>query len=332
MTGSDETQPSGDSGRSGSDPRRESIARAAPPPVTEAMITPRTVPLDPEEAAEMEGRVCHACGELNEPGRSVCRSCGARTAAYETESREDPATREMTAPVRPRTDWTFEVEAEEDPGFLWDEEDLWDEERDGRIRAGRRKAPSPKRGARILLILVAAAAILFLGFDVVTNRGEAPPEADPAPAPTAPVAEAPAPEEEDTLESYALRFYADEIADLAGEVEQLRTEGRRINDRWDDRTAGYEATFQDMRALAPQGRDMFLRLREVNRPEAADADRHRRMIEALSAMVRSADGMVTGLQSSDSGETRQRQLADFEAASADFQRLADQVAAAAGSG
>lgn len=332
MTGSDETQPSGDSGRSASDPRRESIARAAPPPVTEAMITPRTVPLDPEEAAEMEGRVCHACGELNEPGRSVCRACGARTAAYEPESREDPATREMTAPGRPRPDWTFE--AEEDPGFLWDEEDLWDEERDGRIKAGRRKAPSPKRGARILLILVAAAAILFLGFDVVINRGEAPSEAEPVTttAPASEAGEAPAASEEDTLESYTLRIYADQIAGLAGEVEQLRAEGRRINDRWDDRTAGYEATFVDMRALAPQARDMFLRLREVNRPDAADADLHQRMVEALSDMVRSADGMVTGLQSSDSGEARQQQLEAFEAAADDFERLTGRVTAAAGGG
>lgn len=331
MTGSDETQPSGDSSRSASDQRRESIARAAPPPVTEAMITPRTVPLDPEEAAEMEGRVCHACGELNEPGGSVCRACGARTTASEPESTEDTATREMTASERPRPDWAFDAE-EEDPGFLLDEEaDLWDEEKDGRIRTGRRKAPSPKRGARIFLILIAAAAVLFLGFDFLINRGEAPPEAESTAAPSE-GGEAPAASEEDTLESYALRSYADEIAGVADQVEQLGASGRRINDRWDDRTADYEATIEDMKGLAPQARDLFLRLRAISRPEAADEDRYQQMAKAISVMVDSAEGMVTGLQSSDSGEVRQEQLAAFEGAAADFQQLAGQEAEAAGSG
>lgn len=328
MTGSDETQPSGDSSRSASDQRRESIARAAPPPVTEAMITPRTVPLDPGEAAEMEGRVCHACGELNEPGGSVCRACGARTTALEHESTEDTATREMTASERPRPDWAFEEE--EDPGFLLDEEaDLWDEEKDGRIRTGRRKAPSPKRGARIFLILIAAAAVLFLGFDFLINRGEGPSEAESTTT-AAEGGEAPAASEEDTLESYVLRSYADEIAGVADQVEQLGAAGRRINDRWDDRTAGYEATIEDMKGLAPQARDLFLRLRAISRPEAADEDRHQQMVEAISVMVDSAEGMVTGLQSSDSGEVRQEQLDAFEGAVADFQRLAGQEAEAAG--
>lgn len=333
MTGSDETQPSGDSDRSASGRRRESIARAAPPPVTEAMITPRTVPLDPEEAAEMEGRVCHACGELNDPGRSVCRACGARTTALETEGREDTATREMTASERPRPDWASDVE--EDPGFLWDgEAELWDEEKDGRIRAGRKKAPSPKRGVRVLLVLVAAAAILFLGFDVFINRSEAPQEGGAA---ASTIAEVEAGEdstgaEEDTLESYVLRLYADQIADLAGEVEQLGSAGRRINDQWDDRIVRYEATLEDLRGLAPQARELFLRLREVNRPEAADMNTYQQMIAALSDMVRTADGMVTGLQSSDSGEARWQQLEAFEEAAADFQRLAGLVAARAGGG
>lgn len=305
MTGSDETTlPDENFGRSDQDPRRESIARAAPPPVTEAMITPRTVPLDPEEAAELEARVCYDCGELNDPGRSACPVCGARVAAYGAPESELPG-------------------VDEDPVALWDEE------KDGRIGV-RYRGASRKRWVRMLLILITAAAILLVGSDYLLNRDEAPEEPEPATTTTAASASAgepPAAPRNDTLESFSLRAYAEQIAELADDVELLEASGRLINDRWEARIVGFDTTMGALNDLAPQAEEVFLRFREINPPDAADAAAHRRMLEEIANMVTSVKGMMSGLRSTDSGESRREQLALFERAAADFRRLSNRVTA-----
>ena len=326
MTGSDETTlPDENFGRSDQDPRRESIARAAPPPVTEAMITPRTVPLDPEEAAELEARVCYDCGELNDPGRSACLVCGARVAAYgATESElpggDRPGTGEMSAWERPGPDWA--------PGVDEDPVALWDEEKDGRIGV-RYRGASRKRWVRMLLILITAAAILLVGLDYLLNRDEAPEEPEPATTTTAAAAagEPPAAPRNDTLESFSLRAYAEQIAELADDVELLEASGRLINDRWEARIVGFDTTMGALNDLAPQAEEVFLRFREINPPDAADAAAHRRMLEEIANMVTSVKGMMSGLRSTDSGESRREQLALFERAAADFRRLSNRVTA-----
>lgn len=326
MTGSDETTlPDENFGRSDQDPRRESIARAAPPPVTEAMITPRTVPLDPEEAAELEARVCYDCGELNDPGRSACPVCGARVAAYgATESElpgdDRPGTGEMSAWERPGPDWA--------PGVDEDPVALWDEEKDGRIGV-RYRGASRKRWVRMLLILITAAAILLVGLDYLLNRDEAPEEPEPATTTTTTTtaAETPAAPRNDTLESFSLRAYAEQIAELADDVELLEASGRLINDRWEARIVGFDTTMGALNDLAPQAEEVFLRFREINPPDAADAAAHRRMLEEIANMVTSVKGMMSGLRSTDSGESRREQLALFERAAADFRRLSNRVTA-----
>lgn len=324
MTGSDDTTlPDENFGRSDQDPRREPIARAAPPPVTEAMITPRTVPLDPEEAAELEARVCYVCGELNDPGRSACPVCGARVAAYEAPESElpeggRPGTGEMSAWERPDPGWA--------PGVDEDPVALWDEEKDGRIGV-RYRGDSRKRWVRMLLILITAAAILLVGLDYLLNRDEAPEEPEPATTTTAAAGEPSAAPRNDTLESFSLRAYAEQIAELADDVELLEASGRLINDRWEARIVGFDTTIAALNDLAPQAEEVFLRFREINPPDAADAAGHRRMLEEIANMVTSVKGMMSGLRSTDSGESRREQLALFERAAADFRRLANRVTA-----
>lgn len=322
MTGSDDTTlPDENFGRSDQDPRRESIARAAPPPVTEAMITPRTFPLDPAEAAELDARVCYVCGELNDPGRSSCPVCGALAAVSEAPEGARLGTGEMPAWERPEPDWAPGVE--EDPVALWDEYE------DGRIGV-RYKGDSRKRWIRILLILITAVAVLLVGLDYLLNRGGAPEEPEPAattlPASASASAEEPsAAAQNDTLESFALRSYAEQIVELADDVELLETSGRLINDRWEARIVGFDTTMGALNDLAPQAEELFLRFREINLPETADAAGHRRMLEEIANMVTSVKGMMSGLQSTDSGESRREQLALFERAAADFRRLANRV-------
>lgn len=321
MTGSDETTlPDDNFGRSDQDPRRESIARAAPPPVTEAMITPRTVPLDPAEAAELESRVCHVCGELNDPGRSACPVCGARIAASEPPGDDHPGTGEMFAWERPGPDPDWIPGVEEDPVALWDEET------DGRIGV-RYKRASRRRWIRILLILITTVAVLVVGIDYLLNRGGAPEEPEPAAA-AATVSAAgeptPAPRN-DTLESFALRAYAEQIAETADDVELLEASGRLINDRWEARIVGFDTTIAALNDLAPQAEEVFLRFREIDPPDAASAADHRRMLEEIANMVTAVKGMMTGLRSTDSGESRREQLSLFERAAADFRRLANRV-------
>lgn len=318
MTGSDETTlPDDNFGRSDQDPRRESIARAAPPPVTEAMITPRTVPLDPEEAAELEARVCDVCGELNDPGRSACLLCGARITASEPPGGDRPGTGEMSAWERPEPDWA--------PGVDEDPVALWDEEIDGRIGV-RYKGASRKRWIRILLVLVTAVAVLVVGVDYLLNRGGAPAEPDPATTTTVSAAAEPPPApRNDTLESFALRAYAEQIAEMADDVELLETSGRLINDRWEARIVGFDTTIAALDELAPQAEEVFLRFREITPPDAAGIADHRQMLEEIANMVTAVKGMLSGLRSTDSGESRREQLSMFERAAADFRRLANRI-------
>ena len=321
MTGSDETTlPDENFGRSGQDPRRESIARAAPPPVTEAMITPRTVPLDPEEAAELEARVCYVCGELNDPGRSACLVCGARITASEPSGGGHPGTGETPAWEQPvRDDWA--------PGVDEDPVALWDEEIDGRIGV-RYKGASRNRWIRVLLILITTVAVLVVGVDYLLNRGEVPEVPEPAATTTAAVSAAagppPAPRN-DTLESFAMRAYAEQIAEIADDVELLEASGRLINDRWEARIVGFDTTIAALDELAPQAEEVFLRFREINRPDAAGAADHRQMLEEIANMVTAVKGMQSGLRSTDSGESRREQLSLFERAAADFRRLANRA-------
>ena len=321
MTGSDETtQPYEHPGRAASDDRRrDSIVRAEPTPVTEAMIMPRTVPVDPEEAAEIEGRICYTCGELNDPGGSVCLACGALIVTPEPDPEPDDAvdtsdnrTEETLAPERTRPSGVTGVE--EQPVSHWEETE--------KLPGLRSRSSSSRRGVRLSLIMIVVIAVLILGFDMLRNRGTAPVDTEPATTlPASPPSEA----EEDPLRAYALRAYADRLSDIADDAEELAAAARRINDDWGDRSSDYATTFEGLAGLAPQAEELSDRLEAVPRPEDADAAAHRRMVEALSSLTSSAEGMVAGLQSSDSGETRLEQLAEFENAATEFRRLADRA-------
>ena len=300
MTGSDDGTPSDE--HPGSEGRRRTfVGTAEPTPVTEAMITPRTTPPGPEEVEEMEFRFCPTCGERSEPGGSYCLACGVRFAGRGAPAGRDESREESVAPERTRDRPVAGVT--ELPTPYWNE----GEEPPG--------AAPPVTGAqrrfRFLLIMIVVIAILFLGFNTLRSRDEEQTESSTTTS-TAP-------------DDSVLRSYVDQISVLADGVAELKATGRRINDAWDDRIADYDTTLDRMNALVSRAGVLPDRLSVMEPPEGADTVAHQRMIGSLSTLASAAEGMMTGLESSDSGEARLSQLTRFEASASEFGRLAEQV-------
>jgi len=127
----------------------------------------------------------------------------------------------------------------------------------------------------------------------------------------------------------ALTFYADRISGIALEVADARTQGRQINDDWDRGRVDYEQTLQDMNDLVFQIGLLPVQLNTTDPPESLDDRFHQGLVDSLNEMVAAAQTMQEGLQSTDTGETRQAGLQNFESATFEFALLADQVTAAA---
>ncbi|MCY3540110.1 MAG: hypothetical protein OXH10_09695 [bacterium] len=127
----------------------------------------------------------------------------------------------------------------------------------------------------------------------------------------------------------ALTFYADRISDIALEVADARTRGRQINDDWDRGRADYEQTLQAMNDLVFQIGLLPVQLNTTDPPASLSDHFHQGLVDSLNEMIASARTMQEGLQSTDTGETRQAGLQDFESATFEFALLSDQVTAAA---
>ena len=304
MAGSDKDIPEDEQSRStvrrGFFPRR-----AEPTPVTEAMVTPRTHPPGSEERPPTSIRFCHSCGTGVEPGSSYCLACGVRFGAVSGVGEGTPTRQKDEARGSSRYEPVAGVT--EFPQDGWGEQDV----------AGESAAPgpSPRRALRIGLVGILVVAVLAVGLGTLRNRDE------PAPAPT---------EELSTTATVAIddsdfRGYVDQVAVVSDDVTDLRASGRQINDDWDNRIADYDTTINRMSALISRTGLLPIRFNGFTRPLDADRLTHERMAESLDSLLSAAEGMMAGLQSTDTGEVRLGQLARFEAAASEFGSLADQV-------
>ena len=305
------------------DPRRVFVRPAEPTPVTEAMVTPRTTPSDPEEAEEIEVRFCQSCGRRNTSGGSYCLACGVRflrpdaPPAGLSEARDEQVTPQPTGdrPV---------VGVTESPTPYWDEED---------DLAGPPARSSPTlRRVRFLLVMIVVVAILFLGFNAFQNRETEPveeSEQNEAVAPTVaeeqPTTTLPAPDDTE------LRLYVVQISAVADDVAELTVTGREVNDAWDNRTQDYDTTREQMSALASRAAALPDRLAAITPPDGADPIGHQRLVRSLSTLASAAEGMKAGLESADTGETRHSELARFEDASSEFGGLVAELEGSTGS-
>ena len=321
MAGSDRDIPDEES--SGSEERRRSVLRRAElTPVTEAMITPRTRPTGSQDPPPVTIRFCPSCGTRTEPGHSYCLACGTRFGSG-VRTGDAPASRREDA-GRTQSDDQPDAGVTGLPpsGFPpsgWNEPD--EEE----------LAPSGSGGRRALrsvLVVVLLIAVLVVAFGTLRSGDEPPPAPPEETSPTTPEAVA----------APGYREYADQVAVLADDVADLRVSGRQINDDWDDRIADYDTTVDRMSSLISRVGLLPIRFNGFDRPLDADRLTHERMRESLESLVSAADGMMAGLQTTDTGEVRLAQLARFEAAASEFGSLAEagrtvpQLEAAGGSG
>lgn len=259
-------------------------------------------------------RFCPSCGTRTEPGHSYCLACGTRFGSG-VRPGQAPASRPED-PGRAQGEEQPLAGATESPasGFPpsgWNEPE-GDEEFAPSGSGGR-------RALRSLLVIVLVIAVLVVGYGTLRN-GDEPPPAPP---------EETSPTTTEAVDAPGLRDYADQVAVLADDVADLRVSGRQINDDWDDRVADYDTTVERMSSLISRAGLLPIRFNGFTRPLDADRLTHERMRESLDALVSAADGMMAGLQTTDTGQVRLAQLARFEAAASEFGSLAEEVEQAA---
>ena len=313
MAGSDRDIP--DEEKSGSEERsRPSLRRAELTPVTEAMVRPRTRPTGSQDPPPMTIRFCPSCGTRTEPGHSHCLACGARFGSG-VRGGEAPSSRPED---RGRTERDEQREAGVADGFGsgsppsgWNEPDGAEE-----LAAS---GSGGSRALRSVLVTVLVVAVLVVGFATLRGGDEPP----PAPA------EETSPTTTEPVDVAGLREYADQVAVLADDVADLRVSGRQVNDDWDDRIADYDTTLDRMSSLISRAGLLPIRFNGFTRPPDADRLTHERLGESLEALVSAAEGMMAGLQTTDTGQVRLAQLARFEAAASEFGSLAEEVEQAA---
>lgn len=277
------------------DLRRAAVAGAEPVPVTEAMIAPRTPPPDTEPMSPVGTRICPSCGEGNRASASYCIACGARI----------PPPPQTAGADGPDTD-----PGPAAPGVGGVSPDMPDHalHPDPEITPGLRRLRS---------LLVAILVIAFLALGLSTLRG-----GDGGPEETAPTTSTSVVA---TTADMAIRSYLTVVGLLAQDVEQLKVAARRINEAWDNRTVGYANTLEEMNGLVTRSAALPARIATVTPPGAVDPVVHRQMESALTVLTATGEGMLGGLESSDTGEARLAQLSRFEAAATDFIVLAGQV-------
>ena len=255
----------------------------------------------------MRIRFCHSCGARNESEGSYCLACGVRfllpdEVAGSHETRDEPVDPERA--LGSSGEGVTEL-----PVADWDQAD--------EAYGASPPAPASQRGFRSLLIIIVVVAILLLGLSTLRSRDadqtEQTEQTEPSTTTTA------------ATDDSALRSYTGEISVLAEDVAELRATGRRINDEWDNRVIDYDTTLDRTAALVSRAGVLPDRLGALTVPERADQGIHQRMIESLSTLASAAEGMMAGLESTDSGETRLVQLRRFEAAASEFGSLAVQV-------
>ena len=249
-------------------------------------------------------RFCPSCGTRTEPASAYCPACGVQLGSAGPAARPgDPAGRQgREQPVEGVTEF---------PASGWDESD----EAEKLAASG----SSGLRTLRFVLVVILVIAVLVVGFGTLRRGGEPATEASEVTSPTT----------TGVANDAAFRTYADQVAVLADDVADLRASARQLNDDWDDRAADYDTTLERMSSLMSRTGLLPIRFDGFTRPLDADRLTHERMAESLETLVSAAEGMMAGLQSTDTGEVRLAQLARYESAASEFGSLAEGVERAA---
>ena len=281
--------------------RNPSIPAAKPNPLTEAMIKPRSDRFVFNEPAGGRQRFCHSCGVRNESAGSYCLSCG-----VSFRRRDRPSTaRPTSGSAKAATGWQAAGSTEPSVSTQGDNES-----------GEKARSRAPRGSVRSFAASIIVIAALLLGFNTLSSRE---PEVE---APVEPVSSTTT---ATTVDLTALRLYGNQISMLGSDVEDVAATGRSINDDWAERAVEYQPAKDRMRALVHRVTAISARMAEIVPPPEADPIAHRQMLLEIATLVSAAEGMMAGLESTDTGQARLAELARFEAAAREFGLLAGEV-------
>lgn len=274
---------------------RDDVDPADPPPVTDAMITPRTSPAGGDTAGS-DSIICRICGETNSSEASYCLACGVALSTTEPTSEPEP--------------WDDGPELDFDDGLM----DLGEMNEVTSLHPQEEAPTEPKQPrftGRHVLIGVMTITVLVLLVATFRPTGD-----DTAESTTTTAA----------VDATALAEYETDIAGIADTIATLRTEANQINTDWDARTIDYDQTLTDLSALESSAAALPDLVRVLTPPDVVGDGMHNRLIGSAMTLATAADEMVVGLQSPDTGEARRAALAKFDAAAGEFASLSTLVA------
>ena len=293
---------------------RDDVGPAEPPPVTEAMITPRTVPTSPLPPDGGEPHVCHVCGEINHADATYCLACGVRLAEPEV---MEPLPW-VDSPDTPE-DGPLPFDAGEgllDLGDMAGVTSLRDREQaraaaEAEAKSDQATPPEPRVTPRQVIVGLVTLAVLFILFTTFFGG-----EDEPVESTVALIAVA----------RSALDAYASSVASVADKVGELQRDAATINASWDERSVEYQETLTALSAIEAQATVLPDLLGDLELPTAIDAPTHQRLVASSTTFSGAAAEMVEGLEAPDTGEARQAALVKFNAAAVEFASLSRFVA------
>lgn len=290
---------------------RDEIERAEPPPVTEAMITPRPA----EFLGSPDGPMCHVCGSVNHDGASYCLNCGVQLHSRPATSlREEIAAARQSRPPEAHP-------PDPDDGLEFIDPDALAAEV-GRRRPAQEPVPDDVeerdsrrtlRTAFAAMMVVAALALFVVTFG---GNGNPPPETTTTTTEGADVAER----------------YGTLLTDLANRVDQLAEQAAIANSAWDSGSVDFDTTLAELQRIAGATTPLEQTVRNADLPATADPALHARLTTTVATLAAAGTGMVNGLQAADTGELRRAELARYEAAAAEFSTVVASIHQALGSG
>ncbi len=293
---------------------RDTVHPAEPVPVTDAMLSPKSEGF----SGSPDGPSCHVCGITSHMGATYCPNCGVDLHSRSPKQPDVPdAQTDDNGPDQANS----QTESIDSDGFIDPDEfislhgrrtsdaqpgsdlaaesiDIEQEERDSR------------RTLRMALaaLMVVAALTLF----VVTFGDQGDPAVEEDPSPTL------------TIVDMKSR-YIDLVSSLALRVDQLATEAGLTNDQWENGTADYGDTLSKLQSLAASSLPLQATMSQSEAPSDADLTLKARLVALAATLTESADEMVAGLESPDTGEARRAALTLFEAAAAEFSTVAQTI-------
>ena len=308
------------------------LGAAEPAPVTEAMITPHTSSRPSPTGEEGHGFVCHVCKASNPVRASYCLHCGVRhqqpdpppAAPPPHQAPPPPATPPPAAPPaggEPTGEWSagewdldfseYDRRSDAAPG-----EGEWGGEGPLPSMPGEEPVPpgpaySPFVWRRAVILFVIGAAVILAALTLFRSGGE------PEPAPTTTTLPA--------AQESAIRDYIAGLRTIAEEVALLGASAEQVNQAWDDRIQNFDVTRSGLISIRLQATDLTDQLAELDSPAELTLENRARLQDSLQVIARSAEGMVAGLESADTGEARSRALTSFQAAVAEFAWFSDAV-------